>query len=60
MTKQNDTRQLWRQGDSIAEIARKTGVTRHRVQIPRQGGLQPRTAYQEGPPVEARSVQAAD
>lgn len=31
MTKQNDIRQLWRQGDSVAEIARKTGVSRDTV-----------------------------
>lgn len=31
MTKQNDIRQLWRQGDNVAEIARKTGVSRDTV-----------------------------
>ena len=31
MTKQNDIRQLRRQGDSVAEIARKTGVSRDTV-----------------------------
>lgn len=28
MSKQNHIRQLWRQGDSVSEIARKTGVCR--------------------------------
>ena len=31
MTKQNDIRQLWRRGDSVTEIARKTGVSRDTV-----------------------------
>ena len=31
MSKQNSIRQLWRQGDSVAEIARKTGVSRDTV-----------------------------
>ena len=31
MTDQNSIRQLWRQGDSVSEIARKTGVSRDTV-----------------------------
>lgn len=31
MSKQNHIRQLWRQGDSVSEIARKTGVCRDTV-----------------------------
>ena len=31
MTDKNSIRLLWRQGDSVAEIARKTGVSRDTV-----------------------------
>ena len=54
MTDKNSIRLLWRQGDSVAEIARKTGVSRDTVYKYRDmDDFSPE-------PLKARPVQAPD